>query len=131
MSLYEGAKIRVRVDSKMSEEFEVKVGMHQGSVQPPFILAVMVDVVTEFTRERALSELLYVDDLVLMSETIEGLRNKFLKWKEAFESNGMKVKKLKTKKIVSSSITKDGLSKRKIDPDRFCRLRLKANSVLC
>ena len=25
-----------------------------------------------------------------MSETIEGLRNKFLKWKEAFESKGLK-----------------------------------------
>ena len=29
----------------------------------------MVDVVTEFARERALSELLYADDIVLLSET--------------------------------------------------------------
>ena len=35
--------------------------------------------------EGALSELLYAYDIVLMSETIEGLRNKFLKWVEAFE----------------------------------------------
>ena len=27
MSLYEGAKIRVRLDSELSDEFEVKVGM--------------------------------------------------------------------------------------------------------
>ena len=33
-----------------------------------------------------LSELLYADDLVLTSVTIEGLSNKFLKWKEAFMS---------------------------------------------
>ena len=33
--------------------------------------------------EGGLSELLYADDLVLMSETIEGPRDKFLKWKEA------------------------------------------------
>ena len=39
--------------------------------------AVVVDVVTEFAREGALSELLYADDLVLMRETILGLRNKF------------------------------------------------------
>ena len=52
--------------------------MHQGSVQSPFIFPVEVDVVTEFARERALSEWLYGDDLVLMSETIEGLRNMFL-----------------------------------------------------
>ena len=38
-----------------------------------------------------LSELLYADDLVLMSETIKGIRNKFIKWKEAIESKGLKV----------------------------------------
>ena len=79
--LYEGSKTRVRVDSELSEEFEVDVGMHQGSVLPPFLFALVVDVATEFAREGALSELLYADDLVLMSETIEGLRNKFIKWK--------------------------------------------------
>ena len=47
----------------------------------PFLFAVVVDVVTEFAREGALCELLYANDLVLMSETIEGLRNKFLGWK--------------------------------------------------
>ena len=31
MSLYEGAKTRVRVGLELSEEFEVKVGVHQGS----------------------------------------------------------------------------------------------------
>ena len=34
--------------------------------------------VTEFAREGVLSELLCADDLVLMNETIEGLRNRFL-----------------------------------------------------
>ena len=38
-----------------------------------------------------LSELLYADNLVLMIETIEGLINKLIKWKEAFESKGLKV----------------------------------------
>ena len=47
--------------------------------------------------ECALSELLYADDLVLMSETIEGLGNKFLKWKKAFERKGLKVNLGKTK----------------------------------
>ena len=59
----------------------------------------VVDVVTEFAREGALCELLYADDLVLMSETTEGLRNKFLKWK-AFESKGLIVNLWKTKAIV-------------------------------
>ena len=83
MSLYEVAKTRVRVDSELSEEFEVKVGMCQGSVLSHFLFAVVVDVVTGHGREIALlkllSELLYGYDFVLMSETIEGLMNKFIK----------------------------------------------------
>ena len=35
MSLYDGAKTRVMVGSAYSEEFEVKVGVHQGSVLLP------------------------------------------------------------------------------------------------
>ena len=34
----------------------------------------------------ALSGLMYADDLVMKSDTIDGLWNKFIKWKEAFES---------------------------------------------
>ena len=62
----------------------------------PFLFTVVIDVVTELAREGALSGLLYANDLVLMSETIEGLRNKFLTWKEAFESEGLKVNLWKT-----------------------------------
>ena len=72
ISLYEGANTRIRVDSELSEEFEVKVGMHHGSVLSPFLFDVVVDVVTEFARGGVLSESLYADDLVLMSETIDG-----------------------------------------------------------
>ena len=90
MSLYEGANTRVRLDSELSEEFEVKEGMLQGCVLSHFLLALVVDVVNEFAREGGLSELLYADDLVLMNETIKGLRNKFLRWKEAFESRSLK-----------------------------------------
>ena len=62
--------------------------MHKRSMLSPFLYALVVDVVTEFHREGALSESLHADDLVLMSETIKGLRNMFLKWKEAIESKG-------------------------------------------
>ena len=48
---------------------------------------------------------------MLMSETIEELRYKFSKWKGAFERNELKVNLWKTKVMVSSGITKDGLSK--------------------
>ena len=81
MSLYEGAKTRVIVDSELSEEFKFNVGMQQGSALSPFIFAIVVGV-TEWAIEGVLSELLYADDLVLMIDANEELRRQFIKWKE-------------------------------------------------
>ena len=103
MSLYEGAKTRVRVGLELSEEFEVKVGVHQGSACSPLLFAIVVDVITESVRNGLMSEMLYADDLVLTSKTMEGLNEKFWKWKEAFESKGLKVNLGKTKVVVSGA----------------------------
>ena len=62
---------RVRVGSAYSEEFEVKVGVHQGSVLSPLLFAIVVDVTTENARRGVVNELLYADYLVLMSEDME------------------------------------------------------------
>ena len=78
-----------------------------------------------------LSELLYADDLVLISGTIDRLRNKSFTWRKAFESKGLNVELGQTKVIVSGGISKDGLSKSQVDPCGLRRLRVKANSVLC
>ena len=129
MSLYEGAKTRVRVRQELSEEFEVKVGVHQGSVLSPLVFVIVVDVVSESVRSGSMSDMLYVDDLVLMSETMEGLREKFWKWKEAFESKGLKVNLGKTKVLVSGAEGEITVSK--IDPCGICGKQVMANSVLC
>ena len=66
MSMYDGAKTRVRVGSAYSEEFEVKVGVHQASVLSPPLFAIVVDVITGNARRGVVNELLYADDLALM-----------------------------------------------------------------
>ena len=88
MSLYEGLHTRVRVGLELSEEFEVKVGVHQMSTLSPLLFAIVVDLTMESVRNGLMSEMLYADDLVLTSKTMEGLREKFWKWKEAFKSRG-------------------------------------------
>ena len=74
MSLYEGSRTKVRVGSGTSDEFGVRIGVHQESVLSPLIFAIVVDVVTEHAREGLLNEILYADDLMLMSESLEDLR---------------------------------------------------------
>ena len=70
-----------------------------------------------------LSELLYAADLILISETIEGLRNKFLKWKDSYKSKGLKVNLGVSKVMVCGGITKDDMSKSKVDPCGVCSLK--------
>ena len=41
LSLYEGAKTRVGMDSELSEGFEVKVGINQRSVLSPFVFPIV------------------------------------------------------------------------------------------
>ena len=48
-------------------------------------------------------EMWYAADLVLMIEMMEGLREKFWKWMETFESKWLKVNLGKTKVVVSGS----------------------------
>ena len=94
-----------------------------------FSFVVMVNV-TKLTREGVLSAFLYADYSILISETIEGLRNMFSKWKEAFETNGLKDNVGNTKVMVSGGITKDGLSKSTFYPCVVCCLRVKDSSFL-
>ena len=77
MSLYEGSRTKVRVASGLLEEFGVRVDVHQGSVISPLIFAIVVDAVTEQARKGLLNKILYADDLVLMSENLEDLRERF------------------------------------------------------
>ena len=130
MSLYDGAKTRVRVGSAYSEEFEVKVGVHQGSVLSPLLFAIVVDVITENARRGVVNELLHADDLVLMSEDMEDLKEKFWNWRDAPESKGLKISTRKIEVMVSGSEGK--LLKSKIDPCGVCGRRVMAmvNSVL-
>ena len=81
MSLYDGAKTKVRVGFAYSEEFKVKVGVHQESVLSPLLFAIVVDVTTENARRGVVFELLYADNLVLMNEDMEDLKKKFLNWR--------------------------------------------------
>ena len=67
MALYTEACTVVRTDAGLSESFEVKVGLHQGSVLIPPLFAAVMDVVSSEARSGLPSELMYADDLVIMA----------------------------------------------------------------
>ena len=128
MSFYDGAKTRMRMRSAYSEAFAIKVGVHQESMLSPLLFAILVDVITENARRSVVNELLYADDLVLMSEMMEDLKERFWNWKDALESKGLKINTRKTKGMVGGS--EGELFQSKIDPCGVCARRVMANSVL-
>ena len=76
-----------------------------------------------------MNEILYVDHLVVMSESMWNLKEKFLKLKETFQSKGLKVNLKKTKVLVSGS--KGEVLKSKVDPCVKCSKRVMVNSMMC
>ena len=75
MSLHDSAKTTAKMRSAYSEEFEVQVGVHQGSVLLPLLVAIVVDVITENARRGVVNKLLYANDLVIMSEGLKDLKD--------------------------------------------------------
>ena len=63
MALYTKACTIVRTDAGLSENVDVKVGLHQGSVLSPLMLVAVMDVVSCEARSGLPSELLYADNL--------------------------------------------------------------------
>jgi len=49
-------------------------------------------------------ELLYADDLILMAESEESIRDKIVKWKSGLEAKGLKMNTGKTKVMFSCSM---------------------------
>ena len=89
----------IRTGAGDSNSFQVKVGVHQGSVLSPLLFAIVMDAVTETARGGLPWEVLYADDLVLMSDNEEDLMRKIAEWRGCLRSKGLKVN---TKVMVSA-----------------------------
>ena len=91
MALYTEACTIVRTDAGLSESFEVKVGLHQGSVLSPRLFAAVMDVVSCEARSGLPSELLYADELVIMAPTMEQLGKRVADWRASLLGKELKV----------------------------------------
>ena len=87
----------------MSESFDVKVGLHQGSVLSPLLFAAVMDVVFSEARSGLPSKLLYADDIVFKSLTMEQLGRRVAEWVASLLDKGLKVNAGTSKVMVGSS----------------------------
>ena len=98
--MYANARSRVRVGEGFSKEFEVKVGVHQGSVLSPLLFIIVLEALSREFRAGVPWEDLYADDLVIIADSLEECVRRLLIWKEAMEKKGLRVNAGKTKVMI-------------------------------
>ena len=59
-----------------SELFDVKVAVHQGSILSPLLFALVMDEVTKDIRKGVVKEMLYADDILLVSDNWEEVKSR-------------------------------------------------------
>ena len=128
--MYNNTRSRVRVNDTYSDEFGVKVGVHQGLVLSPLLFVIVLEALScEFCTGTPW-ELLYADDLVISAETEEGLKMKLNKWKTEMEAKGLRVNMGKTK-IMISGVNLRTLKDSGKYPGSVCRKGVGSNSIYC
>ena len=94
---------RVCVGEGYSEEFEVKFGVHQGSVLSPLLFIIVLEALSREFRSGVLWEDLYADDLVIIAESLKECGLERSSGKERTESNYIMLERRRSCGTVQSS----------------------------
>ncbi|KAK3515097.1 hypothetical protein QTP70_006858 [Hemibagrus guttatus] len=94
--MYERSRTVVRCAVGQTEEFNVEVGLHQGSALSPFLFAMVMDQLSEEVRQESPWTMMFADDIVICSESREQVEENLERWRIALERRGMKVSGSKT-----------------------------------
>ncbi|KAK3556466.1 hypothetical protein QTP70_008251 [Hemibagrus guttatus] len=94
--MYERSRTVVRCAVGQTEEFNVEVGLHQGSALSPFLFAIVMDQLSVEVRQESPWTMMFADDIVICSESREQVEENLERWRFALERRGMKVSRSKT-----------------------------------
>ena len=94
----------MRSAAGLTEDFEVRVGLHQGSALSPFLFAIIMDVLTKEVRKEAPWDMMFADDVVLCREDKEELEVSLERWRKVFEERGLRVSRKKTEYLQAGGV---------------------------
>ncbi|KAK3571603.1 hypothetical protein QTP86_015338 [Hemibagrus guttatus] len=92
----ERSRTVVRCAVGQTEEFKVEVGLHQGLALSPFLFVIVMDQLSEEVRQESPWTMMFVDDIVICSESREQVEESLERWRFSLERRGMKVSRSKT-----------------------------------
>ncbi|KAK3544372.1 hypothetical protein QTP86_010153 [Hemibagrus guttatus] len=98
--MHERSRTVVRCAVGQIEEFNVEVGLHQGSALSPFLFVMVMDQLSEEVRQESPWTMMFADDIVICSESREQVEENLERWRFALERRGMKVSCSKTEYIM-------------------------------
>ena len=95
--MYEGNKTVLRCAVGTTENYKVKVRLHQRSALSPFLFAVITDRITDEVKREPPWTMLFADDIMIYEETRLEVQRRLQCWRYALERRGMKGNRSKTK----------------------------------
>ena len=128
--MYTNAQSRALAGERYSEQFEVKVGVHQGLLLSPLLFIIVLEALSREFHSGDPWEDLYADDLVIIAESLEKCVRRLLTWKEAMEEKGLRVNAGKMK-IMMYGMGLDLLQSSGEFPCAICRTGVGSNSIFC
>ncbi|KAL0831522.1 hypothetical protein ABMA28_002316 [Loxostege sticticalis] len=97
---YSDARTAVRSPAGLSESFDVKVGVHQGSALSPLLFNIVMNYLTATIQKPVPWNMLYADDVVLLSDSKQDIQENLEQWRRALESGGLRISRSKTEHMV-------------------------------
>ena len=96
-AMYENTTGRVIVGSGMSNEFQVNIGLRQGSALSPLLFILVMELISrKISTTDAMKKIMYADDLVIVAEHREELQDALEEWNDMFKKHGLKMNLEKT-----------------------------------
>ena len=99
--MYEDVRTSVKTVSGVSESFEVRIGVHQGSSLSPYLFILVLDELFKGVVKEAPWCMLFADDMGLIGDTAGEVQEMLEKVREALESRGLKINREKTEHMES------------------------------
>ena len=93
--MYRGCKTVVRSAAGENNIFGVEVGLHQGSALSPYVLLLLMEVLTEDVRKDVLGSIMLADDIVLCGDDETDMTEYLETRRRALEDRGLRISRTK------------------------------------
>uniref|UniRef100_A0A8I6Y6K2 Reverse transcriptase domain-containing protein n=1 Tax=Hordeum vulgare subsp. vulgare TaxID=112509 RepID=A0A8I6Y6K2_HORVV len=94
--MYDNVVTSVRTSDGDTNDFPIRIGLHQGSALSPYLFDLVMDEVTRDIQGDIPWCILFADDVVLVDDSRTGVNRKLEFWRRTLESKGFRLSRTKT-----------------------------------